>query len=135
MNQEHVEDNQETQLNRNWQSFYNWLEKNIVDREAGGSGKGNIKEEKRGEYPEIVSQYHSFVVLMISLEKTIGIPIKTHNNLNQSEIVKMEEYREGKSFAELRKNWEKGYFKPGVYPELDAEFEKLFREWKKDTIV
>ncbi|CAG8648811.1 7954_t:CDS:2, partial [Cetraspora pellucida] len=86
------------------------------------------KEKGWGEYPEIVSEYHSFVVLMISLEKTLGIPIKTHNNLNQSEIVKMEEYREGKSFAELRKNWEKGYFKPGVYPELDAEYEKLFEE-------
>ncbi|CAG8828870.1 32682_t:CDS:2, partial [Racocetra persica] len=124
------------QLAEELQKEKGWLDK-IIGSSSSDFSSSSLKktvseEEKRGEYPEIVSQYHSFVVLMISLEKTIGIPIKTHNNLNQSKIVKMEEYREGKSFAELRKNWEKGYFKPGLYPELDAEFEKLFSAWKKD---
>ncbi|CAG8551749.1 5587_t:CDS:2, partial [Racocetra persica] len=72
---------------------------------AGGSGKGNIKEEKRGEYPEMVFTFWSAVaVLMISLEKTLGIPVKKYNE-NQKhfelETLPMKEYQENESLKNL----------------------------------
>ncbi|CAG8801470.1 11564_t:CDS:1, partial [Racocetra fulgida] len=81
--------------------------KNIVDREAGKLGKGNIKEEKGGEYPLLANkQKYAISALMISLENTLGISHEFYNIEGERfyAIKPMKEYQEGKSLAELREN-------------------------------
>ncbi|CFW93403.1 protein of unknown function [endosymbiont DhMRE of Dentiscutata heterogama] len=95
-----------------------------MDREASGPGKGNIREEKRGEYPEMAStHYHAVAILMLSLEDNLGIPPKKYTPSNITKKIKLvKKYKENVSFRILM------YGSTRDFP--IEEYEKLFREWK-----
>lgn len=126
---------------RNWENFYQWLNDNIVDINEKGSGKGNIKANKRNEYPNISgADYNGICFLMNGLEFRLEkAPIDyTGNNYQNQHKEPLLPYDDNKTFFQLA-NGQGNSFKCGYAFSLSShqnflnDYEKLLKDWRNST--
>jgi len=129
----------DNQYPRNWQGFYDWLNDNIVDINEKGPGKGNLKANKRSEYPGLMTHQCGFIsVLMTGIEFHLGKTQLDYGGLkNQWPLLP---YDDSKTFFQLaggqgnRLTFGMSFSLPHDQPILN-DYEKLLRTWRNSTVT